>query len=95
LHGAAQGVILRSTASAITSTMVLLFAPTIFGGLAPRWLQDSVLAYLPSNAGDSLLVTERTADSIYLDTGVAVLVLAVWFVAFYLTAYVLLKRRDV
>lgn len=95
LIGAALGVVLRSTAAAITSTLVFLFAPSIFGGLFPEWWRQNVLAYLPGNAGDSLLVVQRTPGNFYLDPGVAVAVLIAWLIGFYSVAYLLLKRRDV
>ncbi|MGE0059850.1 MAG: ABC transporter permease subunit [Dehalococcoidia bacterium] len=96
LLGTAVGFILRSTASAITSTMVLLFAPAIFGGLLPDWWQKNFIAYLPSNAGDSLMVTNRDPDMLtYLEPALAVVVLLAWFAVFFGTAYVLLRRRDV
>jgi ABC-2 type transport system permease protein len=96
LLGAAIGFILRSTASAITSTMVLLFAPAIFGGLLPDWWQEHLIAYLPSNAGDSLMVTNKDPNVLtYLEPGVAVIVLMAWFAVFFGAAYFLLRRRDV
>lgn len=96
LLGAAMGMILRSTASAITSTMVLLFAPALFGSLLPDFWQRNFLAYLPSNASDSLMATTRNPDTLtYLDRGVAVFVLFAWIAVFYAVAYVLLRRRDV
>jgi ABC-type transport system involved in multi-copper enzyme maturation permease subunit len=96
LLGAALGAILRSTASAITTTLGLLFVPGIFGGLLPDWLQKDVLAYLPGNAGDSLVLANSNTESLTrLDWPVAIVVAVAWVVAFFAVALVLMKRRDV
>jgi ABC-2 type transport system permease protein len=96
LLGMALGAILRSTASAITSVMALLFAPAMFGGLLPDWWQENFLAYLPGSAGDSLLQSNPDSDSLtYLDPPVAIAVILVWLTLFIGTAVVLMKRRDV
>lgn len=92
--GLCLGSILRSTAAAITATMGLMFVPSMFGGLLPRWWQENLLAYLPGNAADTLLQS-RTDYATYLEPGVAVAVILVWTAAFFVTAYVLMAKRDV
>lgn len=94
LIGAAVGAILRSTASAITATLALVFVPSFFGGLLPRTIQENVLAYLPGNASDTLLQS-RSDYATYLEPPVAVAVIIAWLVAFFVAAGVLLQRRDV
>lgn len=96
LLGLAIGFILRSTASAITTTLVLIFGPAFFGGLLPDWWQKHLLAYLPTSAEDSLLSTRSTASSLtHLDAPVAALVLVAWLAVALGVAYALLRRRDV
>jgi ABC-type transport system involved in multi-copper enzyme maturation permease subunit len=96
LLGAALGAILRSTASAITTTLGLLFVPGIFGGLLPSWWQEHLLAYLPSNAGDAILMANSKTDSLTrLDWPIAIVTVLVWLAVFYGVAYLLLRRRDV
>ncbi len=94
LIGAALGAILRSTASAITASMGLIFAPAIFGGLLPRFWQENLLAYLPGNASDTLLRSDSDYLT-YLEPAVAILVILGWIVAFFAVAYILMVRRDV
>lgn len=92
--GLCLGTILRSTAAAITATMGLMFVPSMFGGLLPRWWQENILAYLPGNASDTLLQS-RTDYATYLEPGVAIAVILAWTVAFFVLAYVLMVKRDV
>ena len=56
LIGLALGVILRSSAGAITAVLALLWLPQIFGAIVPMWWQEHILCYLPSNGIDSLTV---------------------------------------
>jgi ABC-type transport system involved in multi-copper enzyme maturation permease subunit len=93
LIGLALGAIFRSTAWAITAVMALIFAPGMFGGLLPATWQENVLAYLPGNASDSLLLE---SDSImHLEPVVAVVVIVAWLAVFFAWAGFLLMRRDV
>ena len=94
LIGAALGAILRSTASAITATLALIFVPSLFGGLLPNTWQKHVLAYLPGNASDSFLRTDHTYLT-YLHPAVAIFTIAVWLVLFYGVASFLIQRRNV
>lgn len=93
LIGAALAAILRSTASAITAGLGLIFAPVIVGGLLPDWWDENVLAYFPGNASDMLKVT-YTDISGYIEPTFAVVALIVWLVGFFGVAHVLLQRRD-
>ena len=94
LIGLALGAILRSTASAITAVLALIFVPGIFGGILPRTWQENLLAYLPGNASDSLL--REAKDSVtYLEPVVAVVAIVAWLTLFFVVACVLISRRDV
>ena len=94
LIGAALGAILRSTASAITAVLALVFVPGIFGSLLPDSWQKHALAYLPGNAGDALQRADHNYLT-YISPGVAVITLLVWLGLFFIVASVLLQRRDV
>jgi ABC-type transport system involved in multi-copper enzyme maturation permease subunit len=94
--GACLGAILRSTASAITTVMSILFLPAFLGGLLPDVIQRNVMRYLPGNASDQLLITTEDTDSVlYLDIGPAIALVVLWLVAFYAVACISMTRRDV
>jgi ABC-type transport system involved in multi-copper enzyme maturation permease subunit len=95
LLGAAVAVVLRSTASAITAILGLIFVPSIFGALLPDVLQKNVLRYLPNFAIDSLSATGSSDSITHLDTLPAIIVLAVWVIGFFAVAFISLNRRDV
>jgi ABC-2 type transport system permease protein len=94
LIGVALGAILRSTASAITATLALIFAPGIFGALLPASWQANVLAYLPNNASNTLLRVDDGSLT-YLEPAVAIAVILAWILLFFGVATFLIKRRDV
>jgi ABC-2 type transport system permease protein len=94
LIGAALGAILRSTASAITATLALIFVPGIFGGLLPEWWQEHLMAYLPGSAREVLMRSDHNYV-MYLSPGVAAAAVIAWLVFFFGLAAVLIKRRDV
>ncbi len=94
LIGAALGAILRSTASAITSTLVLIFVPSILSGLLPEWWRKHLITYLPQNARDALLNSETHVAG-YISPEAAVLAILIWIAIFGGVAAILLQRRDV
>ena len=94
LIGAALGAILRSTASAITTTLGLIFVPGIVGGLLPSWWQDHVFSYFPSEARSALL-DSTTNVSTHISAGAAIITIILWIAASFAIASVLLQRRDV
>jgi ABC-2 type transport system permease protein len=94
LIGAAFAFLFRSTATPITLVLVLLFAPSMFGGLFPRWWQENVLSLLPSSAQDSLTIGHLSDSSMYLDPPIATMVVAAWAVISVGVAYIALTRRD-
>lgn len=94
--GAALAVMLRSTASALTAILALIFVPSFFGALLPQWVEENVIRYLIGPAADNLIMTNPDRDSAtYLATGEALVVVAVWLVAFVSVAYWLITKRDV
>lgn len=90
----ALGFLLRSTAGAITSGLVLIFAPEIFGGLLPRWWRENVISLLPGPASDSIAMGHIVDSPSYSDPAVGALITAAWLAGFLLLAFVVLQRRD-
>ncbi|MGR7027524.1 ABC transporter permease subunit [Geodermatophilus sp. URMC 62] len=92
LIGLALGMILRSTAGAISALLAgVLVLPTLAGALLPdSW--DGMLKYLPSNAASAFTSTVPT-DSL-LGTGAGAAVFALWVVVALAGAAVALTRRD-
>jgi ABC-2 type transport system permease protein len=94
LIGLALGAILRSTASAITAVMALIFVPALFGGILPAWWQEHLLAYLPGNASDSLMRDPGNSIT-YIEPASAAVTLITWLAGFYILAVFLMRKRDV
>ena len=92
LIGLALGVLLRSTAGAISALLAgVLVLPTLAGALLPEaW--DGLLKYLPSNAASAFTSTVPTES--LLGAGTGVLVFAGWIVVAVAGAAVALSRRD-
>jgi ABC-2 type transport system permease protein len=92
IGGLALGVLLRSIAGSIGILIGgVLFAPALASALLPdSW--DTVLQYLPSNAGASF--TTLVPPPGMLSPGAGALVLAAWVVAGLVGAAVSLRRRD-
>lgn len=92
--GFALGVLLRSTAGAITTVLGLLWLPQIVGEFMPRWWQEHLISRLPGSALDSISVSHIESSLSYSDPAVGAAVAAVWLVAIVGAAYVMLLRRD-
>jgi ABC-2 type transport system permease protein len=91
LLGAGIGWIVRNTAGAITALVgLLLILPNLIP-LLGRWA-DSIVKYLPSNAGESFVTSTRAQDTLAPFTGIGVL--ALWAAAAFVAAIVLVRRRD-
>jgi ABC-type transport system involved in multi-copper enzyme maturation permease subunit len=93
LLGLGLGAILRQAASAIGIIVVLLFlAPQLAGFLLPTSAQDTLLKYLPSNAGEAITTIDPGAT--LLSPQMGAVVLTGWVVGTLGIAAILLKRRD-
>jgi ABC-type transport system involved in multi-copper enzyme maturation permease subunit len=92
LIGLALGVLLRSTAAAIGTTIgAVLFLPALATALLPAdW--SAVLKYLPSNAGTAFTALTSTGDVLTAWQGFAVF--TGWLVLAVAGATVALLRRD-
>jgi len=93
--GMAFGIILRSTAGAITAVLGLLWLPQVFGELLPAWPQEHVMSRFPQSAADSLTGGHLVDNPIYPEPMVAAVTIVVWVVVLLGAAHVLVQRRDV
>ncbi|TAJ20094.1 MAG: hypothetical protein EPO65_04820 [Dehalococcoidia bacterium] len=91
--GIALGVILRSTAGAITAVMGMLWLPQIFVELLPSGPQ-ALLRLAPQSGADSLTVAHLAESPLYSDPAVGAAIVAVWLAVFVGAAFLVLKRRD-
>ncbi|GLU45747.1 hypothetical protein [Nocardiopsis ansamitocini] len=90
----ALGVLLRSTAGAITTALALMWAPMVFGALLPQWAQENVLRYLPTTAVDSLVGGLPEGSPLYLAPWAAALLAAAWPAVALGAAFAVQARRD-
>jgi ABC-type transport system involved in multi-copper enzyme maturation permease subunit len=89
------GILLRSAAGAIATSIGLIFAPVIVSGLLPTWVRHNILAYLPDSAASNLSSAQLDHTSAtYLTPGAAFAILAVWVGVLLMTAYSVMKSRD-
>jgi ABC-2 type transport system permease protein len=96
LIGVVAAFLFRSAAAAITTSLAIIFLPSMFGGLLPRRWQEDLLAYLPTNLGDSIAIGHITDDNPqYSDPWLAAVLLVVWAVVLFGATLVMLNRRDV
>jgi len=94
LAGLALGVILRSTAGAITAVLGLLWLPEVFGDFLPTWVQEHVLSLLPSNAMDSVTLAHIEPSASNVDPLIGAIIAGAWLAAVVGAAYLTLVRRD-
>jgi ABC-2 type transport system permease protein len=88
----AVGFLLRSTAGGIATLFGLLLVVPTLGLLLPSSWRDTLLPYLPNNAG-SAVTTIRAQDGLLSPTGGAFVLLA-WAALPLLAAALVLRRRD-
>ncbi len=88
----ALGFLLRSTAGGIATLFGLLLVVPTLGLLLPSSWRDTLLPYLPNNAG-SAVTTVRPLDDLLSPTGGALVLLA-WALIPLLAAALVLRRRD-
>lgn len=93
--GMAFGVILRSTAGAVTAVLGLLWLPQVFGELLSEWPKEHVMSRFPQSAADSLTGGHLVDNAIYPEPAVAFVTIAVWVVVLLGAGHVLVQRRDV
>lgn len=94
LIGLALGVILRSSAGAITSVLGILWLPQIFGAIVPMWWQENILTFLPSNGIDSITISHIEPSPAFSDPWIGALITAGWLLGTFAFAYISFQRRD-
>ncbi len=93
LLGLGLGALLRHTAGAIGALFgLLMVAPGLLPLALPKSWGDSIVPYLPSNAGESFSSVVPKAGM--LSAGGGALVLVAWLVVLLGVSAVLLRRRD-
>jgi ABC-type transport system involved in multi-copper enzyme maturation permease subunit len=92
LFGGAIGWIIRSTAGGIATLFGLLLVLPVLGEALPSSWGDHINPYLPSNAGQALATLHQHAPDLGPWTGFGVF--AIYIVAAFIAAAVLVKRRD-
>jgi hypothetical protein len=75
LLGLGLGVLLRSTAGAVSALTGLLFAPQMVAGLLPSSLADDITRYFPGPAGQAVTFDGHDPSSLAPWTGLAVFAL--------------------
>jgi hypothetical protein len=92
LLGLGIGAIIRSSAGAVATLLGMLFVPSLIVTLLPHSWQDSIGAYLPMNAGETILTVRHQPHLLQPWPGFGVFCL---YAAIALTAgFILISRRD-
>jgi ABC-2 type transport system permease protein len=92
LLGFGLGIILRSSAGAVAVLFGVLFVPTLLTALLPSSWQDTIGAYLPMNAGDTVYTVRPEAHMLGPWAGFGVFCL--YAAAALAAGFVLIGRRD-
>lgn len=92
--GVALAFIMRSTAGALTVTLALVFAPSMFGSLLPAWWRENVISLLPGPASDSIAIGHLDGSDMYLAPGLAAVVVVAWLVVAWFATRAIVNRRD-
>jgi ABC-type transport system involved in multi-copper enzyme maturation permease subunit len=93
LFGVALGLLLRSTAAAITALAGLLFIlPIMMNFLPVSWHRDAIAQWLPSNAGSQII--EKVTQPLQFSPWAGLAVFAGWVAVAFVAGLVLLRRRD-
>ena len=92
LLGLAIGAILRRTAGAIATIVGLVFVAELLVQALPSPWNTDVSKYLPGSAGFALFSVRPDAG--LLSAGAAFVVLLAWLAVAFVTATILLARRD-
>lgn len=85
---------LRSTAAALSTVLALIFLPSMFGGLLPRWWQENIISLLPGPASDSFALAHLDDSPMYLHPALGAVVTAAWVLGLLAVAKLFLERRD-
>jgi hypothetical protein len=92
LLGLGLGAVIRSSAGAIATLLGALFIPSLLANLLPQSWQDTIGAYLPMNAGDTIYTVRHEAHMLGAWQGFGVFCL--YAAAALTAAFILITRRD-
>jgi hypothetical protein len=92
LLGMALGFIIRNTAGAISTLFGIMLILPVLGSVLPASWQHNVVPYLPSNAGQAIMLLHSSPDSLAPWTGLGLF--AGYAAAAIALAALLLRRRD-
>lgn len=93
LLGIALGFVIRNTAGAAAIMFsLLLVVPEVLGGALPADWAGRILPYLPSNAGQAIMLVQHVPDNLAPWPGMALF--AGYTAVMVALAAILLKRRD-
>jgi ABC-2 type transport system permease protein len=90
----ALGVLIRNSAGTIFALVALLLVlPGILSAIPTDWVRD-LSQFLPSSAGDRLVIGDAMGGEFLLSPWQGFAVLVAWVVVAWIGAAVVLKRRD-
>jgi ABC-2 type transport system permease protein len=92
LLGLGLGAVIRSSAGAVAALLGVLFVPSILITLLPQSWQNTIGAYLPMNAGETIFTVHHQAHTLQPWTGFGVFCL--YATAALATAFALINHRD-
>jgi ABC-2 type transport system permease protein len=92
LFGLGLGAIIRSSTGAVATLMGVLFVPSLIVTLLPQSWQDTVGAYLPMNAGETIITVHHQAHTLQPWPGFGVFCL--YAAAALAAGFFLISHRD-
>jgi hypothetical protein len=92
LFGLGLGAVIRSSAGAIATLLGVLFVPSILVSLLPGSWPDTIGAYLPMNAGDTIYTVHHQAHMLGAWQGLGVFCL--YAAAALAAGFFLIRHRD-
>lgn len=92
LLGLGLGAIIRSSPGAVATLFGVLFVPSILISLLPQSWQNTVGAYLPMNAGETVFTVQHQAHTLQPWTGLGVF--SLYAAAALTISFVLINLRD-
>jgi hypothetical protein len=86
------GALIRHTAGALSAFFGVLFAGSVIVELLPGSWRETLMEYMPANAGSQIFAVHHTADALGPWTGFAVF--CAYAAAALVAAFLLVTRRD-
>jgi hypothetical protein len=92
LFGLGLGAIIRSSTGAVATLMGVLFVPSLIVTLLPHSWQDTIGAYLPMDAGETIITVHHQAHTLQAWPGFGVFCL--YAAAALAAGFFLIRHRD-